>query len=271
MSIDVEIEIRKDTADAWRFAALAGLMDRDAGPVSAAPPLGHWLMFRAPVRQSELGTDGHPQLTGALAPYAGMRRMWASSEVSFLAPLRIGIPCEQRSRITAVEEKQGRSGRLVFTTRTHEVTCAGEVCVRETQHVVYRSPAPSGTDAGEAAEQGDWQRTLRPDITMLMRYSALTYNAHRIHYDRDYATGEEGYPGLVVHGPLAAALLLDVFRHHCPERRVNSFGFRARRPLFEGRALVLHGRPTDTGAALWIADEDGRLAMTASVGAGETP
>lgn len=270
MSSEADTEIRTDTVDAWRFVALAGLMDRDQGQLITAPPLAHWLMFRAPVCQSELGADGHPQLSGVLAPYSGMRRMWASSDVTFLAPIPIGVPCVLQSRIASVEEKQGRSGRLVFTTRAHEVTCAGQLCVRETQNVVYRPPSPGGTDASEAAEQGAWQRTLRPDITMLMRYSALTYNAHRIHYDRDYSTGEEGYPGLVVHGPLAATLLLDLYRHRCPNRRVSSFGFRARRPLFEGRSLVLHGRPTDTGAAMWIADEDGRLAMTASVESGET-
>lgn len=265
MSIESETEIRTDTADAWRFAALSGLMDRDPAAVHTAPPLCHWLMFRAPVRQSDLGADGHPQLTGVLAPLSGMRRMWASSDVTFLAPIRIGVPCELRTRLTSVEEKQGRSGRLVFTAREHEVTCGGDLCVREIQNVVYRLPSSGGAEAVEMAEQGDWQRTLRPDITMLMRYSALTYNAHRIHYDRDYATAEESYPGLVVHGPLAATLLLDLFRHHCPGRRVLSFGFRARRPLFEGRALVLHGSASKGGAALWIADEDGRLAMTASV------
>lgn len=262
-----ELVTVRDVARAWPVVALAGLLDGDAAVPDSLPPLTHWLHFLPPVGQAEIGADGHPLLSGELARFVGYRRMWASARVTFNAPIPIGADLSRRSRIKDIQEKNGRSGPLTFVTHSHEIAQGNRVLLCEEQHIVYRKPAAEMQPAvrGATAPEGDWQRKVVPDETTLMRFSALTYNAHRIHYDRDYACEAEGYPDLVVQGPLTAILLMDLFRRAHPQRLPRSFSFVARKALFVNPPVTLHGALVEGGAELLAANEMGEIAMSAQI------
>jgi len=237
-------------------------------PGSAAPLLSHWLSFLAYPPVDGLGPDGHPHRGGFLPPVALPRRMWAGGALEFVRPLRIGEPLERRSRIGDVQMKSGRSGDLVLVSIDHDISDRQGLVLRERQDLVYRAapdpsvPAPEGAPApcNEA-----WRRVFKGTSVVLFRYSALTFNAHRIHYDRPYATGVEGYPGLVVHGPLIATLLLQELCAQRPDLDVASFTFRALRPIFDDGDFDLCGSFGPDGAArLFARDHAGTLAMEAS-------
>ncbi|MET7844477.1 MaoC family dehydratase N-terminal domain-containing protein [Streptomyces sp. NPDC005356] len=268
---ETEDTLRADTA-----LGLSAVLDRAPDGPDAAPPLAHWLCFLPRTPHSDLGPDGHPRRGGFLPPVRLLRRMWAGGDLCFSEPLRTGVPVHRTSLIADVREREGRSGPLVFVTVDHELRQEGVLVLTERQDIVYRAaPSQAPAASGGAHEQpeeeppapGTWQRALLPDPVMLFRYSALTFNAHRIHYDRTYAQLEEGYPGLVVHGPLTATLLLDHYVRQRPGARVTGFRFRGLRPAFDGRKLTLHGTPTTTGASLYAADDRGRTVMNAEVDA----
>lgn len=244
--------------------AALGVDDRvEAGGV--LPLLHHWLYFWDVRPPAELGADGHPARGGFLPPVSLPRRMWAGGRVEFLAPLRVGEPVRRVSTILGVETKSGRSGNLVFVTVRHELSGAAGIAIREAQDIVYRDPPAPGapTPAGPAAEaDAEWEETIEPDPVLLFRYSALTMNGHRIHYDRPYATGEEGYPGLVVHGPLQATLLADLAGRRLG-RPVARFSFRGVSPAFDGTPLKVRGKRSADGLILWT-EQNGRQAMTAT-------
>ncbi len=249
--------------------ALAATLDRDDvlqdGEVLPAPY--HWLYFLPAVPQSQLGVDGHPARGGLLPPVPLPRRMWAGGRLSFLLPLRLGEQMSKRSEVIDVQHKSGKSGELVFVTVQHRIFNAdGVLALEEEQDLVYRdAPTASITAAAPPVEHRPaiWQRELRPDPVLLFRYSALSFNSHRIHYDLPYATEVEGYPGLVVHGPLIATLLLDHLRRHS-EQPLRSFEFKAVRPLIAGTTLRLCGQPGSGLASLWAEDADGHICMQAS-------
>lgn len=250
------------------LARMAAVLDRAEVP-ETLPPAWHWGAFHETPRQSEIGEDGHPRRGGFLPPVEAPRRMFAAAAMRFGAPLRPGVETEIVETIASVAEKPGRSGPLTFVEVERRFAQDGAMCVEERQTLVYRQPDPPGAPAtapspyaGQAAE---WRRELRPDPALLFRFSAATFNAHRIHYDRPYATGEEGYPGLVVHGPLIALSLLEALAEAHPGRRVASFSFRAQRPLFDGAPFHACGRLEGEGAKLWAEGPDG-VAMTAEVG-----
>jgi 3-methylfumaryl-CoA hydratase len=235
------------------------------------PPLWHWLYFLPLARQSEIGPDGHPRRGGFLPPVPLPRRMWAGSQFEFRAPLRLGDVLQRSSTIVDVSGKSGRSGELVFVKVRHELRCNGaaEPALVEFHDIVYRDaqrPDDLPPPPQAAAEGAAWQRELRPDEVLLFRYSALTFNGHRIHYDRPYATQVEGYPGLVVHGPLIATLLLDLLRRHAPQAELASFRFKALRPTFDGRPMRVNGAPQADGKSvqLWAQDHEGWLTMDAT-------
>jgi len=237
---------------------------RDGDPL---PPLWHWLYFWTIAPRAILGRDGHPELGGFLPPLGTARRMWAGSRIAFPGTLRIGEEAERRSSIVDVMAKQGRSGRLVFVSVRHEIAGPDGVAIVDWHDIVYRDGLdgkgviPPGQPApGDAAIRQEFVT----DLTLLFRYSALTFNGHRIHYDRDYTTGVEGYPGLVVHGPLLATLLVGLAERARPDSRLARFDFRAVRPVFDGEPFVLCGSSSgDTAMDLWIADHGGQLAMRA--------
>ena len=253
--------------------ALSATLDRDDPPPSpgdALPAGAHWLYFLPWHRQSELGPDGHPRRGGFLPPVPLPRRMWAGGRLELRHPLRTGAAVTRSSRIVAVELKPGRSGPLVFVRVRHELADEAGVALVDEQDIVYRDAPGRGEAAASPAPSPEpgtarWTRSLEPDEAMLFRYSALTFNAHRIHYDQPYATQVEGYPGLVVHGPLVATLLLDLLRREWPAATLRHFDFRALGPLFARQPLQLCGRPDPaTGTvALWACGPGGRLAMQA--------
>ena len=257
-----------DQLDPFPARALAAVLDHGALPEVGAvlPATWHWLYFLDTPHSAETASDGHPQKGSFLPPVPLPRRMWASGKVSRLAPLRIGSAAERRSTISSVELKQGKSGDLVFVEIEHLVSQEGRLCIRERQTLVYRPmPGMQEVPAGErAAEGADFTRTGRIDPVLLFRYSALTYNAHRIHYDRDYATRQEGYPGLVVHAPLLATMLLDSSFTAIDDLKIADFSFRAMRPTFDLAPIVLHGKREDGRLSLWSTDPDQYIAMRAS-------
>ena len=266
-------ETLNDVAALVPARGLAATLDADPAvltPGQPLPPLWHWLYFLPQAPQRELGPDGHPSRGGFLPPVPLPRRMWAGSRLAWQPgnPLRLGEAISRRSRVAAVDRKLGNSGEMVFVQVAHTVSNERGVALEETHDIVYRQAPPpgSGLADGAPAETGAaWQREWLPDPVMLFRYSALTFNGHRIHYDRDYVTGEEGYPGLVVHGPLIATLLLELVRERAPERVVAGFRFRALRPTFDGRPLRVNGAltPDGSGVRLWAQDADGFLTLSA--------
>ena len=264
-----------DSLHPWPLQALAATLDHAPATVAqgtALPPLWHWLYFLPQHRQSEVSADGHVRRGGLLPPVPLPRRMWAGSQLEFRTPLRIGDAVRRTSTLADVSVKSGRSGELVFVKLRHELFCNGsaDAALVEHQDIVYREaqrggelPPPPQPAPADAA----WQREWLPDEVLLFRYSALTFNGHRIHYDQPYATMVEGYPGLVVHGPLIATLLLDLLRHRAPMAQVASFRFKALRPTIAGRPMHVNGAPQADGKTvrLWAQDQEGWLTMDATV------
>jgi 3-methylfumaryl-CoA hydratase len=264
-------EERADTITAVPVAALAAALDRDdPAPQRGTPlpPLWHWLYFLPLQRQSELGEDGHPRRGGFLPPVPLPRRMWAGGRLTFDGDLHVGEEVTRHSRIASIAAKPSRSGPLVFVTVEHLIRSDAGAAIREEHDIVYRGLAPPGTappQAPDAPSDEGFAREVVADDVLLFRYSALTFNGHRIHYDRRYATAVEGYPGLVVHGPLIATLLLDLLRRELPLARVASFSFKAVSPLFDGSPFTLCGRcDGERRIALWARKATGGLAMQAS-------
>ncbi|MGF6992450.1 FAS1-like dehydratase domain-containing protein [Paraburkholderia sp. GAS32] len=261
-----------DTLGPTPIAALAATLDKEdtsVAPGNALPPLWHWLYFLPLHRQSLVGPDGHPKRGGFLPPVALPRRMWAGSQLTFLRELKAGDAIIRLSTIADVAHKQGRSGDLVFVKVLHQISDAAGVAITEHQDIVYRDhpvPGEKLPALQPAPEGAQWTREIHPDPVQLFRYSALTLNGHRIHYDRPYAMEQEGYQGLVVHGPFLATLLLDLVRSALPGARVVAFSFRAVSPVIDTAPFVVCGRPdSDDGKTLklWIAGSDGTLRMQA--------
>ena len=232
------------------------------------PPLAHWLFFLPLARQSTLGPDGHPQRGGFLPPIDLPRRMWAGGRLQFLQPLRVGDAITRTSRIAGVDAKSGKSGALAFVTVSHEIGCPRGVAIAEQHEIVYRdAPQPGAVPPTPPAAAADetFSRRIVPDPVLLFRYSALTFNGHRIHYDRSYVTEVEGYPGLIVHGPLIATLLMDLLRRERPRAVVKGFSFTAKSPLFDLHPFDVCGRfDGERGVVLWARNHQGALAMQAT-------
>lgn len=253
------------------IAALSATLDIEAPHPragDAVPPLWHWLYFLETHRQSELGPDGHAKLGGFLPRVPLPRRMWAGGRFEFMRPLRVGDTFTRTSRIVDVQEKKGRTGALVFVLVRHEIGNSEGIALVEEQDLVYRDRAKQGDAVSppQPAPAGAvWERTVQPDDVLLFRYSALTFNGHRIHYDRRFATETEGYPGLVVHGPLIATLLLDLLHRHMPGANVSRFEFRAVGPLFDISPFKLFGKPENDAKTISLraTDSGGGLAITA--------
>jgi 3-methylfumaryl-CoA hydratase len=263
-------ETLRDTITAAPVRGLNATLDHPALAVDNGMPLfplWHWLYFLPQHRQSEIGPDGHAKRGGFLPPVPLPRRMWAGSQFEFRSPVRVGDAVERTSTIADVTTKEGRTGKLVFVKVRHELRCNGaaDPAIVEFHDIVYRdAKKPGDVDPPPTpAAQGDWQRTIVPDDVLLFRYSALTFNGHRIHYDRQYVTQVEGYPGLIVHGPLIATLLMDLVRRHAPEAQVATFRFKAVRPTFDLHPFKVNGKRDGNTVKLWAQDHEGWLTMDA--------
>ncbi len=268
-------QIARDTIDANRAKAMAAMLNLPGENLEDStwlPPLWHWLYFWEHTSNDKLAADGHAKRGGFLPPIDLPRRMWAGGEIEFPSPLRIGAQVERISRIENIENKEGKSGRLSFVTVSHEIHAEGNCCIREKQTIVYREAASKSAAApppardNSLAPEADYAREIQADPLMLFRYSALTFNAHRIHYDREYVTVEEGYPGLLVHGPLMATLLAGLAVEHYPTRPLAKFAFRAVAPVFDLAPFQIGGTsPDDAGnIALWVANSGGEVCMKAT-------
>jgi 3-methylfumaryl-CoA hydratase len=265
-----------ETITAAPAMALAGLLDTEppvTGTGDPLPPLWHWLYFLDRPAQRELGPDGHPATGRFAPPVPGLRRMYAGGRVTYQAPMHCSYDIIRRSELAGWKVRAGRTGQLLFVTLRHSFRHDGTVLAVEEQDLVYRSgpapggpgpggPGPGGTGPGE--RDWPWRMQLTADSVLLFRFSALTYNAHRIHYDAAYATAAEGHPGLVVHGPLQAILCLELPRRHRPRRSVADLAFRSRSPLYAGDRLTITGGLTaDSGECdLRVTGPRGHDAMT---------
>jgi 3-methylfumaryl-CoA hydratase len=262
-----------DVVTASQAQAMAALLDRDPAEFRvgvALPEYWHWIYFKPIVPQSNLGTDGHPRRGTFLPPIALPRRMWAGGRLQFLQPIGIDDEIGRRTEILSVKEKDGRSGKLVVLKLRHLISNASGPCVDEQQDLVYcEIPKPDQTSRQPTLppDDLDWQETFTPNAVILFRFSALTFNSHRIHYDYPYVTQVEGYRGLVVHGPLTALLLLEAAKRHATPAPI-SYEYRAIGPLFNDEPITLAGRTkTDaTESEIWAVGPTGAVAMQGRVG-----
>ncbi|CAM3787952.1 FAS1-like dehydratase domain-containing protein [Polynucleobacter brandtiae] len=269
-------ETLQDTVTAAPVRALSATLDRpDPLPTTGSflPELWHWLYFLPHALQSDIGPDGHPKRGGFLPPVPLPRRMWAGSRVQWLAPLAIGDTIERTSQILSVTHKAGRTGDLIFVLVEHRISNQQGLAMIEEHDIVYRdaaSPEDKPVAPIPAPIDALWSKTITADDVLLFRYSALTFNAHRIHYDRKYVTEVEGYPGLIVHGPLIATLLVDLVRQSIPGCTLSQFEFRAIRPTFDIHIFKVSAKPdlekdpTGKTIAIWAQDHEGWLTMQAT-------
>lgn len=246
------------------MAATLGWPQADFVAGKPLPPLWHWLYFLEGLPASELGRDGHPARGGFLPPVPLSNRMWAGGRLVFHAPVALGARVHKRSAVTSVEHKRGRSGDLVFVTVRHEILDAGQVAITEDHDIVYKPPTPPGATrpAAAAMPAPSCSEPFEPTSTMLFRYSALTFNGHRIHYDQDYCRNVEGYANLVVHGPLQATVLAGLASRLGP-RPLRHFRYRGVLPNLLGIALTANAAPSGEGLTLWTAQSDGAVSMQA--------
>ena len=255
------------------LARFRATIDSEARGDIAAQAI-HWCLCLPDAPTATLGPDGHPLRQddpGSFIPPIPLpRRMWAASDVRFLAPIAAGAAIARTSTIAAIKEKTGGTGQLMFVEIEHETRADEVPAVQERQTIVFRAPAPAAVPSPAPAAAGEpdlsdwtWRRDVVPGEAMLFRYSALTFNSHRIHYDLPYARDEEGYRGLVVHGPLTATLLLDLAQRELGANGLASFTMRAQAPAFVGETIHLVGRPAKDGWEMAAIGPDGRVIMAA--------
>lgn len=262
-------EVDEDIAGAAPARLLAATLDRDDPPRLGEhlPCLWHWLYFLPAAQRSDLGEDGHPTRGGFMPPVPLPRRMWAGSRLEFRLPLGIGEPIRRRATIADVAPKTGRSGPLVFVRVRYEIENPRGLAIVEERDIVFRGIDAAGpvAEPPEAPGGGQWCESVVPDPVLLFRYSALTFNSHRIHYDERYAKEVEGYPSLVVTGPLIATLLTEVALARVSGRAIRRLALRSVSPLFAGEAFTVAGQRKDDRLELWAANARNRLAMSAQL------
>jgi 3-methylfumaryl-CoA hydratase len=236
-------------------------------PGDAAPWTVHWCLAQPVYPMSELGPDGHPARGGFLPPVPLPRRMWAGGELEFLEPLRVGDEVTRTSRISDVTMKTGSTGVLCFVSVEHLIATPRGLAIRERQDIVYRdisTTTPSAPAKPSAAPSAQHRESHMADSVLLFRYSALTFNGHRIHYDRDYVTKVEGYPGLIFHGPMQAALLVEFAAKLHGGAAPKKFSYRGVQPLFEGSEFSINANDTNAGMELWTANSADQPTMKAT-------
>lgn len=268
-------ETAVERASTGRILGLAALLDKPEVPKEgdAIGPMGHWCYFMPRVPASEVGPDGHPARGGFMPPVPLPRRMFGGFRATYHKPLVLGEMMQRDARITDIQIKQGGTGTLVICTVRNSFSGETGLAIEEDHDYIYRGNPPSeakdnGGGIGRvAAAPSDhiWSKTITPDPVMLFRYSAVTFNGHRIHYDRQYVTEVEGYPALVVHGPLIATLLAELAVDNNPDRTIQKFDFQARAPLFDNAPFTVAGKPSDDGCSLWSTTPAGTISSRATV------
>ena len=267
-------ETAEERASVFRMHGLAALLDKPDIPDEGDPvgPMGHWCYFTPRVPASELGPDGHPARGGFMPPVPLPRRMFGGFRATHHQSLIIGEVMHREARITDVQIKEGGTGTLVICTVRNSISGENGLAIEEDHDYIYRGNPPSsanantgGSKAASAPSKFSWSKIVTPDPVMLFRYSAITFNGHRIHYDRDYVTKVEGYPALIVHGPLIATLLLELALDNNPDRVVQKFDFQARAPLFDNAPFIVAGEPTADGCSLWSTTPAGTYSARATV------
>ena len=260
----------KALVTAYQADALTATLDRDDPPYKEGdviPPGWHLFYIREVVKLRDTAEDGHPKRGDFLPPIDLPRRMWAGTKATYHKPIHVGENISNVTTIESVTPKVGKTGQLVFLTLKNEISGENGVATTELQDVVYREEARPGAAAPEPPPppgEALWRRTIHPSSILLFRYSALTMNSHRIHYDRTYVTEVEKYPGLLVHGPLTFTLLLDLFRRENADKTLKSFSVRAVSPIYDTHDFVVEGAPDgESDATLWALNHEGRLAMSA--------
>ena len=259
------------TVDVLNRMSLTLDYDLRFAPGAVVPKLWHWLFFLPHVKTSDTGTDGHPKTGGFIPALEGLdRRMWAGSRFWFHNDLKAGQPAEKRSVVKNVTLKQGRSGKLGFVLVAHQVFQDSRRVLTEEHDIVYKQVPPSAVSVASVNEglkppekAAQWSETFRPNPVLLFRYSALTFNGHRIHYDRDYCREAFGFPGLAVHGPLIATLLIELVRKNLPSARITEYAFRAKGPIFDFQTFKVEGCRENDQVFLWTVNPDGLETMTA--------
>ena len=231
----------------------------------AMPPLWHWAYFLETVPIAMTGADGHPARGSFLPPADNRNRMWAGGRVTFDGALKVGVEAHKTSTVKAIQEKQGRTGSLLFVTVKQDIVQDGKLVVSEEPDIVYREPSPPKLVGSEPAPASQWKEDIHPTAVLLFRYSAVTFNSHRIHYDYPYVTGVEGYPGLVVHGPMIATLMCQAFAHAHPQAKLKQLTYRGLRPLIAPTSFAVAGNIHSPGQAQLWAEQDGTLAHQAEL------
>ena len=254
---------RMDPGHAARIAVTLG--DPIPGVGMRIAPLWHWAFFLETVPIAQTGLDGHPARGSFLPPADNRNRMWAGGRVSFNGLLEVGVEACKTSTVTAIQEKKGRTGSLLFVTVKHDIEQGGKLVVSEEQDIVYREPSPPKLQGTEPAPASQWSEPVDPSPVLLFRYSAVTFNSHRIHYDHPYVTQTEGYPGLVIHGPLIATMMCRAFAHAHPNASLKHLSYRGLRPLIAPKAFSVAGAVTAPGEAKLWAEQDGTLAHQAEL------
>ncbi len=262
-------EEKTDIVTAHLVRALRATLFMEIGepkPGDAAPFTAHWCLAQPVYPMSQIGPDGHPTRGGFLPPVPLPRRMWAGGELEFIDTLRIGDEMKRSSRISDVTMKSGSTGVLCFVSVQHEVTTPRGIAIRERQDIVYRD-VPAGAQVAASAKpaspppSAEHRKSHMADEVLLFRYSALTFNGHRIHYDRDYVTKVEGYPDLIFHGPMQAAFLVEFAAKLYGGKAPKKFIYRGVQPLFAGSEFSVNANGTDNGMELWTANSLGSPTM----------
>lgn len=265
-------EILNDYSNVRPVAMLQALLNQSDTPLKHLPNLYHWLYFLPIINSEMLAEDGHPKKGGFLPPIPFPKRMWAGGRLEFLQPISVNQIIHRESEIVKIDFKQGKSGNMYFVTVKHSIFADGQLAIIEEQDIVYRdasNPAQPASPVAMAAEVEErhysYKKTFPVTTPILFRYSALTFNSHKIHYDRPYSMQQEGYPGLVVHGPLSATLLMHTLQQEYPEKQIAKFDFRAVKPVFDFSEFYICGDIQKHTGKVWIEHADGQVAMQAKV------
>lgn len=234
---------------------------------SVISPCGHWVYFNPPIPQADLSISGHERNSNFLPPVDLPRRMWAGGTIKFKKPLKTGTPADKKSTITKIEEKEGKKGKLCFVTIRHQVSASGSVAIDEEQTIVYREESEKGAHPIRTQPldiDPEWRKSTKPDSIQLFRYSALTFNSHRIHYDQDYAREMEGYPNVLVHAPFLVLLMVNAFTSKSDGKVVSEIEYENVGPVYLGEQITICGKTADNNkTALRIHGPEGKLAVKA--------